>query len=151
LILTLNMKTPVSACVHSCTDSFKALSGAISSASKTYQNQAVSAALEDHLGRFRVWCGNTGAQQTGNTSLDYRLRESEHAQQGMQRLLRNLDTLLAEGRVFSRIRDNYLVWSKGSGSITVATLCAASLFPYKRDKKSTQGRLNCWLNFEIEL
>jgi len=137
LVLTLNMKSTVSTCAQSCTDSFKALSGAISSASKTCQNRAVSAALEDHLGRFRVWCGNTGAHQTGNTSLDYRLSKSEHAHQGIQRLLRNLNTLLAEGRIFSSI---YLFWSKGSGSIAVNTLCLASLFPYKRSKWSTQGR-----------
>ncbi len=34
------------------------------------------AALEDEMGRFRVWCGNLGALQKGHSSLEYRLRDS---------------------------------------------------------------------------
>jgi hypothetical protein len=32
----------------------------------------------DELGRLRVWAANIGAHQTGQSSLDYRLRDASH-------------------------------------------------------------------------
>jgi hypothetical protein len=33
---------------------------------------------EDELGRLRVWAANIGAHQSGQSSLDYRLRDASH-------------------------------------------------------------------------
>jgi len=46
--------------------------------------------LEDEMTRFKMWCGNLGAHQTGPPSLDHRLREAPHLHDQVIRLLRDL-------------------------------------------------------------
>jgi hypothetical protein len=53
---------------------FQSLSDALSTSDGRWTIDAV--ALEDEIGRFRVWSGNLGALQKGHSSLDYRLRDS---------------------------------------------------------------------------
>lgn len=53
-------------------------------------------AWQDELGRLRVWAANIGAHQTGQSSLDYRLRDSSHIR---QQIIKLLDELL------KRLRD----------------------------------------------
>ncbi|KAK4939648.1 hypothetical protein LTR10_020148 [Elasticomyces elasticus] len=57
----------------------------------------------DELGRLRVWAANIRAYQSGQTSLDYRLRDASHIReqtvkllQRLRRLLGDIDDLLAE-------------------------------------------------------
>ncbi|KAF1957486.1 hypothetical protein CC80DRAFT_443757 [Byssothecium circinans] len=47
-------------------------------------------ALQDEIGRFRVWCGNIGALQKGHSSLDYRLRDSPLLSSNTLKLLAEL-------------------------------------------------------------
>jgi hypothetical protein len=47
-------------------------------------------ALEDEIGRFRVWSGNLGALQKGHSSLDYRLRDSPLLSSNALKLLEEL-------------------------------------------------------------
>ncbi|KAF2638985.1 hypothetical protein P280DRAFT_528457 [Massarina eburnea CBS 473.64] len=50
----------------------------------------VHEALQDEIGRFRVWCGNIGALQKGHSSLDYRLRDSPLLSSNVLKLLAEL-------------------------------------------------------------
>lgn len=54
-------------------------------------------ALQDELGRFRVWCGNIGALQKGHSSLDYRLRDSPLLSSNAIKLLQELEENLTSG------------------------------------------------------
>lgn len=53
-------------------------------------------ALEDEIGRFRVWSGNLGALQKGHSSADYRLRDSPLLASNALKLLEELDDNLTE-------------------------------------------------------
>lgn len=53
-------------------------------------------ALDDEIGRFRVWAGNLGALQKGHSSLDYRLRGSPVLFSSALRLLSELENNLNE-------------------------------------------------------
>ena len=62
-------------------------------------------AWEDELGRLRMWAANIGAHQTGQSSLDFRLRDASHVReqiikllQGLLRRLRDARDVLADGR-----------------------------------------------------
>lgn len=44
----------------------------------TFEVEVPQAAWGDELGRLRVWAANIGAHQTGQSSLDYRLRNASH-------------------------------------------------------------------------
>jgi hypothetical protein len=45
---------------------------------------------EDELGRLRVWAANIGAHQSGQSSLDYRLRDASHLKMETMNLLNSL-------------------------------------------------------------
>jgi hypothetical protein len=62
-----------------------------------------AAALEDELGRFRVWAGNIGAIQRGHSSLEYRLREAPIVLESVLKLLEELCRSLDE-REYSDLR-----------------------------------------------
>lgn len=47
-------------------------------------------AWQDELGRLRIWAANIGAHQTGQSSLDFRLRDSSHISQQIVKLLSDL-------------------------------------------------------------
>ncbi|GAA83709.1 hypothetical protein AKAW_01824 [Aspergillus luchuensis IFO 4308] len=55
-------------------------------------------AWKDELGRLRLWAGNIGARQTGQSSLDYRLRDASHIKNQTVRILEAIKKLLAELR-----------------------------------------------------
>ena len=108
------MDATIASCVSASLSSFKLLSHALGNADVQYQDPAVTTALADHSGRFKVWCGNVGAHQTGRSSLDYRLRNSDRVKKIVERLLRHLTRLLSEGEMIiylpalSKIAQNYL-------------------------------------------
>jgi hypothetical protein len=54
-------------------------------------------ALQDEIGRFRVWCGNIGALQKGHSSLDYRLRDSPLLSSNVLKLLAELSENITAG------------------------------------------------------
>ena len=54
--------------------------------------------LSTELGRLRVWAGNTGAHQTGEFSLDNRLREVPDIHAEISELLVELDLELGESQ-----------------------------------------------------
>ncbi|KAJ5385563.1 Zinc finger C2H2 [Penicillium concentricum] len=48
---------------------------------------------KDELGRLRVWTVNIGAHQTGESSLDYRLRDTSHIKEQTLRVLQRLQRI----------------------------------------------------------
>lgn len=63
-------------------------------------------ALQDELGRLRVWCGNIGALQKGHSSLDYRLRDSPLLSSNVLKLLQELEENVNAGIVFPSMMCN---------------------------------------------
>jgi hypothetical protein len=59
-------------------------------------------AVEDQLGRFKVWSGNLGALRRGHSSLDYRLRDEAFVAQNVVRLLQSLADYLLQGLFSSK-------------------------------------------------
>lgn len=53
-------------------------------------------ALIDCLGQFRIWSGNTGAHETGDSSLDHRLRDVPSVSESVLQLLSSLDGLIID-------------------------------------------------------
>ncbi|PVI03472.1 hypothetical protein DM02DRAFT_652592 [Periconia macrospinosa] len=65
-------------------------------------------ALQDEIGRFRVWCGNIGALQKGHSSLDYRLRDSPLLSSNVLKLLQELENnITAASQIISGARLPY--------------------------------------------
>lgn len=53
--------------------------------------------VEDQYGRFNIFARNVGTFADGHASLDYRLRNSEDAQEVTRRLLESLQWFLRRG------------------------------------------------------
>lgn len=53
-------------------------------------------AWNDELGRLRVWAANIGADQRGQSSLDYRLRDASHIKDQVMSLLRRIQELILD-------------------------------------------------------
>ncbi|EAU32780.1 predicted protein [Aspergillus terreus NIH2624] len=75
-----------------------------------FQEEVSLRQWEDELGRLRVWSGNIGAHKSGQSSLDYRLRDASHIRDEVIRLLRcmrdlfqDLEEVLDEGEVEERL------------------------------------------------
>ncbi|KAL8665806.1 MAG: hypothetical protein Q9202_001928 [Teloschistes flavicans] len=59
-----------------------------------YGAEVPAASWIDERGRLRIWAANVGAHQTGQSSLDFRLRDASHVQQEIVDLLADLRKLL---------------------------------------------------------
>lgn len=67
-----------------------------------HESEVPRAAWNDELGRLRIWAANIGAHQTGQSSLDYRLRDASHISKQILSLLGDLCFALDEvGEVLS--------------------------------------------------
>ncbi|RYN85556.1 hypothetical protein AA0120_g8764 [Alternaria tenuissima] len=75
---------------------FQILTDALSASDSRSTEEVDSDALEDEIGRFRVWAGNLGALQKGHSSLDYRLRDSPNLLSSALKLLNELEHNLNE-------------------------------------------------------
>lgn len=73
-------------------------------------------ALEDEIGRFRVWSGNLGALQKGHSSLDYRLRDSPLLASNALKLLGELESNLNES--IAVISGQRLPYEQQAGSLS---------------------------------
>jgi hypothetical protein len=61
-----------------------------------FDNEVSSVLWRDELGRLRIWAGNIGAHQTGQSSLGYRLRDASHISNQILRLVRDLESTIKE-------------------------------------------------------
>lgn len=60
----------------------------------SYGAEVPAASWYDERGRLRIWAANVGAHQTGQSSLDFRLRDTSHVRQEILDLLADLRGLL---------------------------------------------------------
>ena len=65
--------------------------------SKNKDNELSSIAVQNELGRFRIWASNIGAMHIGRLSLDYRLRDADYLYQDVTSLLEDIKESLIEG------------------------------------------------------
>ncbi|KAF4760979.1 hypothetical protein HAV15_006523 [Penicillium sp. str.  len=66
------------------------LSRLVSEDLSSFASEVPPALWKDELGRLRVWAANIGAHQTGQSSLDYRLRDASHIKEQTLRVLKRL-------------------------------------------------------------
>ncbi|KAI4667780.1 uncharacterized protein J4E88_010030 [Alternaria novae-zelandiae] len=75
---------------------FRILTDALATSQGKWAQWIDDDALNDEIGRFRVWAGNLGALQKGHSSLDYRLRDSPNLSSSALKLLNELEHNLSE-------------------------------------------------------
>lgn len=92
------MASPISTrtTVIRCLESFNQLSERSEQTDYGREDEVASVAWMDELGRLRVWAANTGALQTGQSSLDFQLRDSSHINQQVVELLEDLRQTIIE-------------------------------------------------------
>lgn len=94
------MATSISAILISCLKSFNQLQERVEQPDYSHEREVSSVSWGDELGRLRVWAANIGAHQTGQSSLDFRLRDASHISNQITKLLqdlnRSLDDILDE-------------------------------------------------------
>lgn len=74
----------------------KQLNNLLSSETLQHQNEVPLLAWKDELGRLRLWAGNIGAHQTGQSSLEYRLRDASHIKDQTVKILRGIERLITD-------------------------------------------------------
>ncbi|KAJ3530535.1 hypothetical protein NM208_g9288 [Fusarium decemcellulare] len=79
-----------------CHQEFQSLSTNLAAAGAEYSEHMPISSIESQHGKFRVWCGNLGAFQSGFASLDYRLREASAMNANVTTLLQQLESALSE-------------------------------------------------------
>ncbi|KAL9074029.1 MAG: hypothetical protein Q9157_004538 [Trypethelium eluteriae] len=113
----------IRATARACLGGFSSLFDAINRATAENCKSMPPDKIEREFGRFKIWCGNLGALQSGNSSLDSRLRESTVLRINMLEHLATLDqTLIKSVEVVSGARlplekqPKPEEWSDGSSS-----------------------------------
>lgn len=90
------MATLISSLIRPCLQTYGSLIEDLRGSVFAHEDAMVCALWEDQLGRLRVWTANIGAHQTGQSSLDYRLRDASHIRQLIVRLLEDLSQTLKD-------------------------------------------------------
>ncbi|KAL4899992.1 hypothetical protein BDW74DRAFT_183131 [Aspergillus multicolor] len=86
----------ISELLHSCLKQFAKLFSLDALAQIRDLTEIPLQAWKDELGRLRVWAANIGAHQKGQSSLDYRLRDSSHIRLQTIKVLEATKTLLED-------------------------------------------------------
>ncbi|KAL9034726.1 MAG: hypothetical protein Q9214_006912 [Letrouitia sp. 1 TL-2023] len=96
------MKTSISSLVRSCLVLFSQMIKKIeqSDYNNLHGKDVPTISWIDELGRLRIWAANIGAHQTGQSSLDFRLRDASHISDEIIDLLNDLSGRLDEIAVF---------------------------------------------------
>ena len=84
------MATSISSSIIACLKSFNEFIEDIKHPQEANVAGLVAGAWEDELGRLRLWAANIGAHQTGQSSLDFRLRDASHVREQIIKLLHGL-------------------------------------------------------------
>ena len=95
------MVSTIAEAVEACSTSFRSLYTSLESAKSDSQSQISLACVTDQHGRFNVWAGNIGAHQTGQTSLDYRLRDPSQMKDEFTKILGYLSENLRDSKHLS--------------------------------------------------
>ena len=88
------MAVSISTTLMPCLKSFNQVQDLVKQPDYKYEEDVSSTLWTDELGRLRVWASNVGAHQTGQSSLDFRLRDASHISQQITKLLKDLHGIL---------------------------------------------------------
>jgi hypothetical protein len=77
---------------------FSRLAGALAEGHQEHQDSMPLERIKAEHGRFKIWSGSLGALQTGHSSLDFRLRQSNVMQMNITKLLERLEMTLQKSR-----------------------------------------------------
>ncbi|KAG8529093.1 uncharacterized protein KY384_005728 [Bacidia gigantensis] len=91
------MTTSISTSIIGCLKSFNTFVDEAESRAASEQ-KTNAAAWKDELGRVRMWAANIGAHKTGQSSLDFRLRDASHVRDQILKLLTDVSKRLQEAR-----------------------------------------------------
>ena len=110
------MATSISSLIQLCLQTYGSVVEGLRESVFAHEDTGVCVLWEDQLGRLRVWTANIGAHQTGQSSLDYRLRDASHIRQLIVKLLEDLSqtlkdvqNLIAEDNSLDTASDDSLV------------------------------------------
>ena len=92
------MAISISSSIIPCLESFNEFIAEIRNFQDKDARGLVASAWEDELGRLRMWAANIGAHQTGQSSLDFRLRDASHIREQIIKLLQGLLRRLQDAR-----------------------------------------------------
>jgi len=81
-----------------CLRDFKRLCEYSKSSHESTVPNALHEAFVEQLGRFRVWAANVAAHRTGQSSLDYRLRDASHLRNTVRGYISSINDYLVEAR-----------------------------------------------------
>ena len=98
LFMPSTMASSISSSIVACLKSFNEFIGDIRNLRDKDVRGLVASAWEDELGRLRMWAANIGAHQTGQSSLDFRLRDASHVRDQIIKLLQGLLRRLQDAR-----------------------------------------------------
>ena len=90
------MDTSIPTLFNSCCDSLKTTCSRIERESTSDTDLLHLSRWQDELGRLRLWAANIGVHQTGQSSLEFRLKESSHIREQVMSFLLNLGQMLQE-------------------------------------------------------
>ena len=90
------MTTSISAELIRCLELFNHIKAEIDSPGYIHEDILSSTTWTDELGRLRIWAANIGAHQTGQSSLDFGLRDASHINDQILSLLADLLEILGE-------------------------------------------------------
>ena len=90
------MDTSIPALFNSCLNAFKTICSRIERETTADTELAQVIQWQDELGRLRLWAANIGAHRTGQSSLEFRLKDSSHIRQQVTKLLLDLEQMFQE-------------------------------------------------------
>jgi hypothetical protein len=86
----------IGALSYYCVRSFDELVKSLTSCPEELHRDMSPRSIDNHFGRFKIWCGNLGALQRGGSSLDVRLRDSTVMRDTVLRFLDQLQDSLKQ-------------------------------------------------------
>ena len=92
------MATSISSLIQPCLQTYGSLIEDLRVSAFADEDARLCVLWKDQLGRLRVWTANIGAHQTGQSSLDHRLRDASHIRQLIVKLLEDLSQTLKDAQ-----------------------------------------------------
>ena len=82
-----------------CLSNFGELTKSLDTKGNAFLQQLSPLAVEDEVGRFKIWAANVGAFDTGRSSLDTRLKDAVFVSTHVLRLLDGLNDSICRGQI----------------------------------------------------